>query len=140
MRYFRLFEVFNRLGKRSLWDASTQTNICRAFAWSGKCPSGICLVGKVSVGDVSGRGSFRRGCVWSGKCPSGKSPSGICPSGMCPGVVNQFLSSSCWLQKKIETSWRNYLLLLKNQAKRNTTNVQTTLDYLSTTAVMLVIF
>ena len=46
--------------------ASAQANICRAFVWSGKCPSGICL-----VGDVSGRGSVRRGCVWSGKCPSG---------------------------------------------------------------------
>ena len=140
LRYLRFFEVFNWSGKCPLWDASTQENICREFVWSGKCPSGICLVGEVSVGDVSSRGSARRGCVWSGKCPSGKSPSGICPSGMCPGIVNQFLSSSCWLQKKIETNWRNYLLVLKNQAKRNTTNVQTTLDYLSATAVMLVIF
>ena len=53
--------------------ASAQANICRAFVWSGKCPSGICLVGKcpsgmclvgeVSVGDASGRGSVRRGNV-----------------------------------------------------------------------------
>ena len=54
-----------------MWDASTQANICRAFVWSGKCPSGMCLVGEVSVGDVSGRESVRRGCVWSGKSPLG---------------------------------------------------------------------
>ena len=38
--------------------ASAQANICRVFAWSGKCPSGICLVGKFPsgmrlVGEVS---------------------------------------------------------------------------------------
>ena len=71
LRYLRLFEVFNRSGKCTLWDASTQANICRAFVWLGKCPSGMCLVGEVSVGDVSGRESVRRGCVWSGTCPSG---------------------------------------------------------------------
>ena len=55
--------------------ASAQANICRAFVWSGKCPSGICLVGEVfvgdvsgresevSIGDVSGRGNVRQGCV-----------------------------------------------------------------------------
>ena len=63
MRYLRLFEVFNRSGKCPLWDVSTLANICRAFVWSGKCPSGICLVGEVSIGNVPGRGSVRRGCV-----------------------------------------------------------------------------
>ena len=71
MRYLRLFEVFNRSGKCPLWDASTQENICRAFVWSGKCLSGMCLVGEVSVGDVSGWENVHRGCAWSGKCPSG---------------------------------------------------------------------
>ena len=71
MRYLRLFEVFNRSGKCPLWHASNHANICRAFVWSGKCPSGMCLVGEMSVGDVSGWGSVRRGCVWLGKCPSG---------------------------------------------------------------------
>ena len=71
MRYLRLFEVFNRSEKCPLCDASTQANICRAFFWSGKCPSGICLVGEVSVGDVSSGGNVRLGCVWSRKCPSG---------------------------------------------------------------------
>ena len=66
-----LFEVFSRLRKCPLWDGSTLTNICRAFVWSGKCSSGMCLVGEVSVGDVSGRGSVRRGSVWLGKYPSG---------------------------------------------------------------------
>ena len=70
-RYLRLFEVFDRSGKCPLWNASTQANICRAFVWSGKCPSGMCLFGEVSVGDVSDRRTIRWGCVWSGKCPSG---------------------------------------------------------------------
>ena len=65
LRYLRFFEVFNWLGKCSLWDPSTQENVYRAFVWSGKCLLGICLVGEVSVGDVSGRAY-----VWSGKCPS----------------------------------------------------------------------
>ena len=34
-------------------------NVRWAFVWSGKCPSGICLVGKVSIRDVSGRGRIR---------------------------------------------------------------------------------
>ena len=67
LRYLRLFEVFNRSGKCPLWDASTQANICRAFVWSGKCPSGICLVGEVSVRDVSGRGNVCRGSVRRGR-------------------------------------------------------------------------
>ena len=78
--YLRLFEVFDRSGKYPLWNASTQANICRAFVWSGKCPSGMCLIGELSVGDVSGRGSVRRGYVWSGKCLSGKCPPGKSPS------------------------------------------------------------
>ena len=57
----RLFQVFNRSEKCPLWDASSQGNVRRAFAWWGKCPSGMFL-----VGDVSGRR-----CVWLGKCPSG---------------------------------------------------------------------
>ena len=72
MRYLRLFEVFNWSWTYPLWDASTLSeNICRAFVWSEKCPSEICLVGEVFVGDVSGRGSVLRGCVWPGKYPSG---------------------------------------------------------------------
>ena len=70
LRYLRLFKVFNLSGKCPLWDASSQGNICRAFVWSGKCPSGMCLVGEMSVGHLSGRGNARWGCVWSGKCPS----------------------------------------------------------------------
>ena len=66
MRYLRLCEVFNRSGKCALWDTSSQGNICRAFVWPGKCPSGMCLVAEMTVGHSSGRG-----CVWSGKCPSG---------------------------------------------------------------------
>ena len=62
--------VFNQSGKCPLWNASSQGSICRAFVWfgrnvrwafvwSGKCPSGMCLVGKVSIRDVSGRGRIR---------------------------------------------------------------------------------
>ena len=71
LRYLPFFEVFDWSEKCPLWDASTQENICPAFVWSGKCPSGMRLVGEVSVGEVSGRGSVRRGYVWLGKCPSG---------------------------------------------------------------------
>ena len=53
LRYLRLFEVFNRSGKYLLWNSSSQGNICRAFFWSGKCPSGMCLDGEVSVGEKS---------------------------------------------------------------------------------------
>ena len=110
LRYLRLFEVFNLSEKRPLWDISSQGNICRAFVWSGKCPSRMCLIGEMSVGHLSGRGNVRRGCVWSGKCPlgmclvgevcvgdetgrgsvhprcvwSGKCLSGKCPSGKSP--------------------------------------------------------
>ena len=69
MRWLRLFEVFNRSGKCLLWNASSQTNTCRAFIWSGKCPSGMCLVGKCPPGmclvcqvNVR-RGSVHRGNV-----------------------------------------------------------------------------
>ena len=34
----------------SVVGASAQANICRAFVWSGKYPSGICLVGKCPSG------------------------------------------------------------------------------------------
>ena len=60
MRYLRLFEVFNQSGKCPLWDASSQGNICWAFAWLGKCPSGMCLVEEMSVGHLSGQGNVRR--------------------------------------------------------------------------------
>ena len=49
----------------SFGNLSGRESVCRGCAWSGKCPSDICL-----VGDVSGRGNVLRGCVWSGKCPS----------------------------------------------------------------------
>ena len=41
----------------------SQGNVRLALVWSGKVPTGMCLVGKVSVGDVSGRGNVRRGSV-----------------------------------------------------------------------------
>ena len=71
LRYLRLFEVFNRSGKCPLWDASNQENICRAFVWSGKYPSGMCLVEEVSVGDLSGRGNVCRGSVRRGRVSRG---------------------------------------------------------------------
>ena len=76
--YLRLFKVFNRSGKCPLWDASSQGNICRAFFWSGECPSGtfrdvsgqvnVCW-GSVRRGRVC-RGNVRWGFAWSGKCLS----------------------------------------------------------------------
>ena len=55
----------------SIVGASTHANICRAFVWSGKCPSGICLVEEVSIGDVSGRGGVPRGSVLRGRVRRG---------------------------------------------------------------------
>ena len=45
----------------------------KKFIWSGKRPSGMCLVGEMSVGEVSGGGS-----VWSGSFPD-TSPTDISP-------------------------------------------------------------
>ena len=42
------------VGDVSVGDVSGWENVHRGCAWSGKCPSGMCLVGEMSVGDVSG--------------------------------------------------------------------------------------
>ena len=75
----------------SVGHLSGRGSVRRGYVWSGKCPSGMCLVGEMSAWDVSGRGNVHRGCVWSGKCLSGKclsgkSPSEKCLPGMCPGI------------------------------------------------------
>ena len=44
------------LRKISVGHLSGRGNVRRGYVWSGKCPSGMCL-----VGDMSGRGSVRRG-------------------------------------------------------------------------------
>ena len=44
----------------SVGDMSGRGSVRRGCVWSGKCPSGMCLVGEVSVGDVSGWGNVCR--------------------------------------------------------------------------------
>ena len=50
----------------------------KKFIWSGKRPSGMCLVGEMSVGEVSGGGS-----VWSGSFPD-TSPTDTFPTDISP--------------------------------------------------------
>ena len=45
----------------------------------------------------------------------------------------------CGLYQKLEPSWRNYLFELQDHAEHDTTNIQTAPNYLSATAIMLVI-
>ena len=77
------------------------------------------------------------------KCLSGKRANGIfeeLPNLYLIVLLISFFPLLLRIKQKIEPSWRIYLFELQNQAKHNTTNIQTAPGYSSITAIMLGVF